>query len=717
MKFGIRRRLLLLMLSGSLLAFLVLGLPLVYGLYGIYRTIDSKEEELAQVISYYAMDFAKEQNQEEMESETEIRAGIIRYEAKSVKEDTKYLSAELTNILRFPQKYTAKNLPNASKEIVPAGTVYIHFSPDLQNQVAQNGLSQQLKTEMTLLSNVAVTMNTLRQYYKCICVASRQGYVIRLDEAEKEGAISDLSQEPWRSIHDARQRYWYQVGEKATAPEFTEVYRHINGKQVISCVMPYYDGQGQVAGVVVLDCDPSNFLPEEDEGITRSFVLGEKGDLLLSSLPQDILSAEDQGKDLRESLMPSMAFAARRMVQGGVGYRKMYLPGADYYLSYAPVYDSGWSVGTLVEDEKVKAVAHNANLRMTGQMEAFRSSFARLFLYFAAVAVFILLAVFGLVSWGSNWAAEHFCRPLRRLMEATREIAQGNFAPQIAIRTGDELEHLGQCMGTMTQELARYEQEIARTAQEKSRIETELSVAAQIQASLLPSPLPSRSEFQLAAAMYPAKEVGGDFYDFYYLSEDKLVLTIADVSDKGVPAALFMAAAKTMLKNCIMGGLSLPQAMAKANDQLAGQNEAGMFVTVFAGVMNLATGELTYVNAGHNPPLFLQGEEVSTLPLTKKSPLLGAMAGLSYEEKSVHLASGDRLFLYTDGITEAMNTEGEIYTRQRLEQLLNRTAKRVTPEDIIESVLQQVHHHIGEAEQSDDMTMLVFKYNPNLPKE
>lgn len=207
------------MLSGSLLSFLILGLPLICGLYGIYRTIDGKEEELVQIISYYATDFAKEQNQERMENETEIRAKIISYEALSVQEDTKYLSAELTNMLRFPQQYTAQNLPNANKEIVPAGTVYTHFSPELQSRIDREGLSPQLQEEMTLLSNAAVTMETLRRYYKCICVASKQGYIIRFDEAEKEGAISDLSREPWRSTHDARQRYiplhrWHHRGHE-----------------------------------------------------------------------------------------------------------------------------------------------------------------------------------------------------------------------------------------------------------------------------------------------------------------------------------------------------------------------------------------------------------------------------------------------------------------------------------------------------------------------
>ena len=708
MKFGIRRRLLLLMLSGSLLSFLFLGLPLLYGLYGIYHTIDAKENTLAQVVSNYATDFAKEQSQEGMESETEIRAAILGYEARMVQADIAYLSAELTDMLSFPNRYVAQTLPNANEEAVPAGTAYIHFSTELQSRIEDEGLSPELEQEMAALSNISVIMNTLRQYYKCICVGSKHGYLIRLDAAIRGGDGYALPQEPLQPDYDARQRYWYQLGEKAAEPVFTQVYTGNHGEPVISCVMPYYDGQGQVAGVVVADCDPDTFLPEEAAGITRSFVLGAKGELLLSTLPQEMLPADDRGKSLQESHLPSLAFAARRMVQSRIGSRKVYLAGEDYYLSYAPVPRLGWSVGTLLDDRKVAESAERARLHMTGQMDSFRSSFAQLFLYFAAVAALILLAVFALVSWGSNRAAEHFCRPLRKLVEATAEIAKGNFSHRIDVHTGDELEHLALCMGDMTRKLSRYEQEIAHTAQETSRIETELEVASHIQTSLLPSPLPPRQEYQMAAAMHPAREVGGDFYDFYYLTEDKLALTIADVSDKGVPAALFMAVAKTILKNCILGGGPLAQAMARANDQLADRNEAGMFVTVFAAVLDLATGELVYVNAGHNPPLLLRGEMVHPLPPTKKSPPLGVREGLPYEEKSLQLAVKDRLVLYTDGVTEAMNEAGEMYSHQQMEKCLSLVAEKAAPADIIDAVLQQVRRHMGAAEQSDDMTLLVI---------
>lgn len=709
MKFGIRRRLLFLMLSGSLLTFLFLGLPLLYGLYGIYQTIDSKEKSLTQIVSFYATDLVREQSLEKMESEAEIRAAIIGYEAGLVQEDVAYLSAELTNMLSFPNKYAAQKLPIANNEAVSTGTAYIHFSPELQNEIERAGLAPELAQEIDALSNIAVIMEPLKKYYKCICMASKNGYSICLDVADEDGTISVLSKEPWRSAFDARQRYWYQLGTAVNLPVFTKVYMSTTGEPVFSCVMPYYDAQGQVAGVLCLDCVPDSCFPVSDEAANRSFVLEAGGEILFSTLPYEMLPLEDWGRKLQDSRLSSIALSTRRMVEGRNGFRKVYLAGKDYYLSYAPVPKQSWSLGTLQDDREVLDSAEQARQRMTEQMGAFRRSFAQLFLYFAGVTVLVLLAVFALVSWGSSRAAEHFCRPLRKLVEATSEIAKGNFTHKLEVHTGDELEHLAHCMENMTRELHQYEQKITHTAQEKSRIETELTVASHIQSSFLPAPLPPCEEYQLAAAMHTSWEVGGDFYDFYYLTEDKLVLTIADVSDKGVSAALFMAVAKTILKNCMMSGKTLAEAMARANDQLSDRNEVGMFVTVFAAVLNIHTGELTYVNAGHNPPLLMSGERIIPLPPTPQSPLLGVCSGMFYEEKTWQLAVKDRLVLYTDGITEAMNDAGVLYSRQQLEKCLSLVAERANPADIIAAVLQQVRLHMGGAEQSDDMTMLVIK--------
>ena len=708
MKPGIRKKLFLLMLSGSALSFLFLGLPVLYGIYELQTILGQKEEAISREISYYTKEFAKEQAQEQMESEAEIHAGIMAYEAEEVQSDVLYLAEELEGILNSPEQYPPIRLPNATYEAVPKGTAYVHFSPEL----AGKGLTPELEREIHAVSNLATTMVSLSHYYKCVFVGSRHGYIIRIDAGGEPGALSYLSLPLWQNSYDVRKRAWYQWGLKRKSAAFSGVYEGSDGEPVISCVMPYYDSEG-VAGVLGVDCEPENFLPIYQPGGLACFVLDRQGEVMLSHLPQELSDELPEGKDLRENPITSLAFAARRMVQGSVGYRKVRLLDEEYYLSYAPSPKFSWSVGTLVDKKKVIRAAEEAQSRMLGQMDELRSSLQHLFTSLLLAVLVVLLLAVVLVSYGSARASDFFCRPLRRLMAAAGEISRGNFSCKVNVQTGDELEQLAASFNGMTAELERYEKEIAGTARETSRLEAELAAAAHIQVSLLPAPLPPREEFRMAAAMYPAKEVGGDFYDFFYVDEERLAVIIADVSDKGVSAALFMATAKTVLKNSILSGAergTLAEAVALANDQLSAENEEGLFVTVFAGLLHLGTGAFEYVNGGHNPPLLLKGDTMSYLPLTKKSPVLGMMEGIPFEEKNISLAKGDRLFLYTDGVTEAMDEKGQMFTKGSLEKKLQLLSAKAKPGEVIENVLMEVKRHAGTAEQSDDITMLALKY-------
>ncbi|MBE6100045.1 MAG: HAMP domain-containing protein [Anaerovibrio sp.] len=711
---SIQRKLFLLILAGCGLSLLFLVGPLLYGMTGLYEAIDTKGNNLAQLVSAYTTDFAKEQTKDQLDNEVKIRADIIGYEAGAVQDDVEYLSEELTSILSSPEKFSPVTLPNALYDDVLAGPPYVHYSPRL----VEAGVSPELEQEIRLMSNITSSIDIMGKYYKCICIGSKKGYVIRLDIPEEDGELSRLSKAQWRYSYDAQERYWYQLGANSTKPIFTQVYTGSDGKTVVSCVRSYYDHTGQVAGVVVVDCSPLNFLPMEQGNITKSFILGPSGEVLFSSLPKQLLVPDENNQDLRNSSVEGLATLAQNMMSGQTGYQKVRLNNEEYYLYYAPISNMGWSVATLLEKDIVTAAAEHGQQRMMNRMTDFRQSFAMLFIGFGAMALFILVVLFKLVSHVSKRGAEHFYRPIQKLMAGTREIAKGNFSNKIEVDTGDELEQLADNFNDMTEKLAGYEQDIAHTVVENSRLEAELDMAARIQASLLPEPLLVQDTVQLAAVMSPAKEVGGDFYNYYYLNDDNLVVTIADVSDKGVSAALFMAIATTVLKSCIMtelkGGTDeaghLARAIAVANDQLVAQNEANLSVTAFVGVLNLVDGRFSYVNAGHAQPFIWHDNKMSYLPSPLKIPLLGSIPGIEYEEKTIHLAVGDGLFLYTNGITEAMNESGQLFTDNRLERTLSAVSFLAEPADIISTVRQVVSTHVGSAEQSDDITMLALKY-------
>ena len=248
-------------------------------------------------------------------------------------------------------------------------------------------------------------------------------------------------------------------------------------------------------------------------------------------------------------------------------------------------------------------------------------------------------------------------------------------------------------------------------ALERSRLKTELEVATVIQRSLLPpitETYPGRSELLIAASMDPAKEVGGDFYDVFFADKDRLAFVIADVSGKGIPAALFMATSKTTIQNCVRDYPSLSEAVRIANDSLCSNNTAQMFVTAWIGVLDIPSGDLTFVCAGHNPPVLISNGTAEFIK-RRSGFVLGGMEGMKYREQTVTLKKGDRFFLYTDGVTEAENSMHELFGEERLAACLEH-ADAKTPDEVLSDVKTGINAHVSGAEQFDDITMLCINY-------
>jgi sigma-B regulation protein RsbU (phosphoserine phosphatase) len=259
-------------------------------------------------------------------------------------------------------------------------------------------------------------------------------------------------------------------------------------------------------------------------------------------------------------------------------------------------------------------------------------------------------------------------------------------------------------------------EELKRAVLEHDQLVTirkELDIASHIQQSILPRtfpPFPGRSEFDIFAAMLPAREVGGDFYDFFLIGDDRLGCVIGDVSGKGVPAALFMAVSRTLLRSTALTGTPPAQCLEQVNRLLCLENVAEMFVTIFYGVLNTRTGVFEYANGGHNPPYLLrQGGAVEPLESTGGT-VLGAIEGVAYRARSVTLEPGDRLLLYTDGVTEAMDDAGNLYSEQRLHQWL-RALDAPEPEDLVQAVVEEVKRYAGATPQHDDITVLAIRKN------
>ena len=312
-------------------------------------------------------------------------------------------------------------------------------------------------------------------------------------------------------------------------------------------------------------------------------------------------------------------------------------------------------------------------------------------------------------------------QPLNTLSEASRklirnlssdEVPHVRVYDKISIDTGDEIEHLYNSVNALEEEIYNYMDRLKVATSEKERISTELDIAQGIQAHMLPSVEPDftdREYFDLAASMHPAKEVGGDFYDFFMLSEDRLAFIIADVSGKGVPAALVMAIGKTMLKNFTIETGNIGDAFRIVNNLLLETNNQSMFITAFEGILNLRTGELLYANAGHEDPFIMRAGGTFSLKKEKHSIVLGAMEDMRYKVHSMKLEPGDRFYIYTDGVPEAQDIEYKMFGLERTCETLNSVRDKSAAE-VIRVVKESIDAFVGEAPPFDDTTMLLLDF-------
>ena len=309
--------------------------------------------------------------------------------------------------------------------------------------------------------------------------------------------------------------------------------------------------------------------------------------------------------------------------------------------------------------------------------------------------------------------------PINRLAEAAEaythdridEHRTGGHFSKVSITTGDEIENLSLAMKDMEQELGDYVATLTRVTGEKERIGAELNIASQIQEGMIPSifpAFPERREFDIYATMHTAKEVGGDFYDFFLIDDDHLAIVMADVSGKGVPAALFMMASKILIKNYAYVEQKSPAHILElVNHQICQNNPAEMFVTAWLGIVELSTGRMKAANAGHEYPVIRRGETYQLLR-DVHGFVLGGMDGVRYREYELQLAPGEELFLFTDGVTEATSAAGELFGTERMIAALN--ASQHTADGVLETVKAHLDAFVGEAEQFDDITMLCFRY-------
>ena len=488
---------------------------------------------------------------------------------------------------------------------------------------------------------------------------------------------------------------WYQIPKLLGKPYWSEPYYDNGGANMVMTTysFPLYDAEGDMYAVFTADISLEWFAKKVNEvqlyPNSYNYMIGRGGTFLVSDRAEAILNESFFARPLLEG-DKGMLEAGHRMVNGESGMTRFNRDGEEYYLFFAPVTKTGWCV--LVASMYGDIFAGIDGLRN----------------WVINIIVWGILLLAGFC----YFTVRRLTEPLVRFAGSANEIAKGNFNADLPVITSkDEMRTLHSSFEAMQKSLVDYIDELQKTTANKERIESELRIARSIQMGMVPKifpPFPERNDVDLYAKLIPAKEVGGDLYDFF-IEGNKFYFIIGDVSGKGVPASLVMAVTCRLFRTVAAHFQTPAEIVTALNDALAESNESNMFCTFFIGILDLCDGHLQYCNAGHNAPVIISPScEVKFMEVVPNLPL-GLFGGFPYEGQECDIAKGTSIFLYTDGVTEAENNAKALYSDERLLNLLDKQRNSM-PQTIVDILLADIDKHVNGAEQSDDITIMCVHY-------
>lgn len=568
-----------------------------------------------------------------------------------------------------------------------------------------------IQEEMELLGNIEPMCSSViavgKQEIATIFLGTESGVLISYDPSSQ---LADPG--PGKeSYYNYFASNWYEPAKNKDGVMFTDTYLDNYGRGLtITCAMPFHNEKGEVAGVVGMDILVSDMLNsiialESNDG-SYVILVDKEGDVIAS--PYMDKNSEELSNIRTDTSQPIFE-VANQILDGRNGITRT---AANIYYSYSEIGLTEWTLVICIPAESISdPVSQISNIIEEGT-DATTGSISRTISITITLLVIVLIVITVAVTLLSGAFTKRIIQPLISLRDDVMRISGGDLSHRAEIVENDEIGDLATSFNNMSASLTEYIDNLTKVTAEKERIGAELNVATQIQADMLPRifpPFPEKTEqFDIYATMNPAKEVGGDFYDFFLLDDNHIAMVMADVSGKGVPAALFMVIAKTLIKNRALMGGEPAEILKYVNNQLCEGNEAELFVTVWLGILNLTTGKGLEANAGHEHPAIKRSDGKFELIVNKHSPAVATMEGLKFRQNEFELNPGDVLYVYTDGVAEATNANNELYGTERMIDALNANADS-TMEELLAGVKKSVDDFVGEAPQFDDITMLGFK--------
>ena len=702
----------------NLVLIFLLALLAVFGAVSIYQSkrlsavVNDANSEQQNAISQVSTDTMKSVINGSMTKTNALQSYIANDMFSDIKADVGTLETLATGLFQHMDTFTPGTVqpPDAANQGV--------YTPQALCEEGVDYTKSKLLGIAALMSDTMVAMCEKSGYMENCFIGLADGTCLMVDGRSAMKLDENGNVNPY----PVRERPWYKTAAEKGELCFTGIeIDHYTGEIGIECQAPIYV-DGELVGVVAADL----FLNAMNDYINSSSaqggglcIINDEGKVIFAPEGNSVFKmiTDNHAPDLRASENKELAAFVTKALSEQTNLELITMGEKSYYMTATPMSTIGWTVVSYVE----KDLTEEPTVTMMSEYDKINQDAQGKFEYGADKSKQTTLVMIGLLlalgTLGALTVAGRIVRPIEKMTKRMDSLTGSDqvFEMDDAYKTGDEVEMLARTLADISQKTRDYIAQITKITAEKERIGAELELATKIQADMLPNlfpAFPEREEFDIYASMTPAKEVGGDFYDFFLIDEDHLGMVIADVSGKGVPAALFMMMSKILVSNFAMMGGSPAKVLEQMNTQICKNNDEEMFVTVWFGILEISTGRVTAANAGHEYPMIKKKDGRFEIYKDKHGFVIGGIENIKFKEYEFTIEKGGTLFLYTDGVADATNVDNKLFGTDRMVEALNKDPD-ASPKTLLGNMKQAVDEFVGEAPQFDDLTMLCVKLLPD----
>ena len=682
--------------------------------YRMHRLYDEAEDAKSSLASERSTKTALTLAEDGLVNAVTWAADKVDDDFRMLEHDYLVLGEQVKDVLRSPYHYSVLHVEEPRPENQGEYTLQLLFPENFDKQDID------MKDTMGRLANLGPMMEEI--------VRGNEGYTFDCYISLPSGAtlaMDNMSAGKYENgiikSYDCRTRPWYKGAVESggaffSTPTDTFFYDH---REIVFGMPVYLDNElvAVLEGAMELEV-LNQKLSERNIGQSGfSIIVNNRGELIYSPTSDGELAMKEEPYDVRKSAEEDMAAIIDSALEKDTGFSEVTLNGEKYYAAYAPVETLRGAMIMFISSEELETPTRQLMTEMHQISEDLSASYLKLELSTVAI---MLIVMASLTFAAQIIVASHLrktLQPLNLMSEKIGNMAGTDsvFEMENAFRTGDEVELLARTFEDYSKRSREYLRKIVDMTSERERSAAELSAASQIQTAMLPKttgPIYDIDEFEIYGQMLPAKEVGGDLYDYFLIDDDLLAVVIGDVSGKGIPASLFMALVKNTVQSQLMyDSTDLGAVMERVNQILIQESVKSMFVTLWVGVLHIKSGELRFVNAGHCLAAICRRGSIFTIEKDEHSPIAGAFSSAVFKENKTKLSPEETIYLYTDGVTEAHDETGKMFGTQGLLDALNEDTS-LSPEQLDETVRVRIRGFTNDAEVFDDLTTVCIRYKP-----